>query len=71
MNNQKNIREFLINDLKTAIKKYKNNYEEFNSKESTNMIFYGSVLNLPGNLSFKVIKNIISYMTTPDYSNEK
>ena len=65
-NNCDNINDYLIKDIKEAIKEYKENYEKNHNKESDNMVFYGQVLNLPGNLSDKIIGYIFSYLLIKD-----
>ena len=70
-NNCDNINQFLIKDLKTAIEMYKNNYEEHHDEKSDNMVFYGEVLNLPGNLSDKIIGYLMGFLMVPNLKDQK
>ena len=62
LNNFTNIQNDLITNLKAAIVKYQENYNEYKDKKFSNNVLYGTVVKLPDTLSHKIVGSLLSFL---------
>lgn len=69
--NCENIETSLGSDLKEAIIEYKKNYSTHHDPKSDSMVVYGTVVNMPGDLSKKIVKYFLLYLSTLEKKVDK